>query len=90
MHDHRVVFEESISKGEEFSFHPKLHEWIEKKFPSENGFKVIEYGCEDHSCPITETLIEFSSGICLKIGREKGKISKMDFQFAIDKQHSGG
>jgi hypothetical protein len=86
-HNHTEKFKQLLDEGETvFQFHPKLFSWIKDKFPQSKIIGVIEVGCEDDSCPITETIVTLSDSKEIRIGREKEKISKIDVQLAFQKQ----
>ncbi|MCB1179017.1 MAG: hypothetical protein KDK36_15635 [Leptospiraceae bacterium] len=87
-HNHsKQVFKE-INKGGKFSFHPFIADWFRKSLNLKNETIIaIEYGCDSEQCPIIETMIfTEDSNFSLKIGREKEKISKLDYQLSLQKQ----
>lgn len=93
MHEHGVVYSEKFSPTDEIVFHSKLREWLVQYWdllPTES-ILVQERGCDDNSCPVTETFLTAENEMkvvtrVLKLGKTKNLVTKQDIVFSVEKQ----
>lgn len=59
MHDHLPIYSETFNLGQEIPFHAKLKDWLKQYWDLKDSeiLHIQEIGCDDHSCPVFETII---------------------------------
>ncbi|MCC5815605.1 MAG: hypothetical protein JJT78_12685 [Leptospira sp.] len=94
-HNHKAIYRKTFLSHENFDFHSKLKEWLEKywRLSPEESITVQELGCDDNSCPVYETIVMAylpgkDTPRILKLGKAKHLLTKQDIVFSVEKQKS--